>query len=432
MPYLDKTGLTELWSNIKNKFAHSYSLDVNSTDGARIKLMSGDGTTLTNNAIPVATPTQTGLMTGDQAENVEKIKNLATVATTGSYSDLTGTPTIDTSMSSTSTNAVTNAAISSALSGKANTSHTHTKSQITDFPTSLKNPNALTIGGVTYDGSAAKSITSIKNPNPLYIYAGYNPNSSADTVEYDGSAAETIWTMYGGVVIQQSWDYDDITTALDNSQTPVLKAYYSNAANEPTWVYLLCNGLHESQSDTDTTFYMFNGMDWYGHIYIATCEQNGSVDSINKGVVIPLDVDLAAVTYLRQDTASSTYAKLANPTFTGTPKAPTAAAGTNTEQIATTAFVKTAIDASGAGVVHYKGAAASTDDLKNYVKGDYWVASAEFSYTGTDSKTVYIEKGDMLFANDTASTFAAAYFDVVQANITAMTTAEVDAICTLN
>ena len=41
--------------------------------------------------------------------------------------------------------------------------HTHTKSQITDFPTSLKNPNALTVklNGTSqgaYDGSAAKTI----------------------------------------------------------------------------------------------------------------------------------------------------------------------------------------------------------------------------------------------------------------------------------
>lgn len=42
-------------------------------------------------------------------------------------------------------------------------SHTHTKSQISDFPTTLKNPTALTLtinGTATvYDGSAAKSIT---------------------------------------------------------------------------------------------------------------------------------------------------------------------------------------------------------------------------------------------------------------------------------
>lgn len=43
-------------------------------------------------------------------------------------------------------------------------------------------------------------------------------------------------------------------------------------------------------------------------------------------------------------TALNAKAALASPTFTGTPKAPTAAAGTNTTQIATTAFVKTAVD----------------------------------------------------------------------------------------
>lgn len=43
------------------------------------------------------------------------------------------------------------------------TGHTHTKSQITDFPSSLKNPNALTVQGngttsISYDGSVAKTL----------------------------------------------------------------------------------------------------------------------------------------------------------------------------------------------------------------------------------------------------------------------------------
>ncbi len=42
-------------------------------------------------------------------------------------------------------------------------------------------------------------------------------------------------------------------------------------------------------------------------------------------------------------------APLASPALTGTPTAPTAASGTNTTQIATTAFVKAAIDAAGGG-----------------------------------------------------------------------------------
>jgi hypothetical protein len=42
----------------------------------------------------------------------------------------------------------------------------------------------------------------------------------------------------------------------------------------------------------------------------------------------------------------NTLAPLASPTFTGTPAAPTAAAGTNTTQLASTAFVKAAVDAA--------------------------------------------------------------------------------------
>ena len=46
-------------------------------------------------------------------------------------------------------------------------------------------------------------------------------------------------------------------------------------------------------------------------------------------------------------------APLASPEFSGTPTAPTAASGTNTTQIATTAFVKNAVDNAIAGVVQF-------------------------------------------------------------------------------
>ena len=69
--------------------------------------------------------------------------------------------TVDSTLSSTSINPVQNKVINSALEGKSNTNHTHTKSQITDFPSSLKNPNAITFTGAvtgTYDGSTAKTV----------------------------------------------------------------------------------------------------------------------------------------------------------------------------------------------------------------------------------------------------------------------------------
>jgi len=48
----------------------------------------------------------------------------------------------------------TKAAIDSKLAGKSDTGHTHIVSNITDFPTAIKNPEPLTINGLNYDGSS--------------------------------------------------------------------------------------------------------------------------------------------------------------------------------------------------------------------------------------------------------------------------------------
>ena len=68
-----------------------------------------------------------------------------------------GAITIDTSLSTTSTNAVQNKAIATAVNGKANTSHTHTTSEITDFPAIPDVSNYIqkssTSGLVKNDGS---------------------------------------------------------------------------------------------------------------------------------------------------------------------------------------------------------------------------------------------------------------------------------------
>jgi hypothetical protein len=59
--------------------------------------------------------------------------------------------------------------------------------------------------------------------------------------------------------------------------------------------------------------------------------------------VHPTDTSRASVTYV--DTQDALKAPIASPTFTGTPAAPTASAGTNTTQLANTAFVQAAITA---------------------------------------------------------------------------------------
>jgi hypothetical protein len=69
----------------------------------------------------------------------------------------------------------------------------------------------------------------------------------------------------------------------------------------------------------------------------------GNPDKIVKGSEIDTEFNNIA-------TAVSSKANYASPNLTGLPTAPTAAAGTNTSQLATTAFVKSAVDANSANV----------------------------------------------------------------------------------
>lgn len=108
-------------------------------------------------------------------------------------------------------------------------------------------------------------------------------------------------------------------------------------------------------------------------------------------------------------------APLASPTLTGTPKAPTATAGTNTTQIATTAFVNTAVETAMTGAAMFKGTVnANTDisSLTTYKKGWYWVVATAGTYVGETCET-----GDFIYCiSDRASAYAASDFSVVQRN----------------
>ena len=86
----------------------------------------------------------------------------------------------------------------------------------------------------------------------------------------------------------------------------------------------------------------------------------------------------------------------ASPVFTGTPEAPTASRGTNTTQIATTAFVKDACDqvqAALAGALHFKGVVNTVADLpaSGNVEGD--VYQVKTNPQGTDAEYVWTLNG---------------------------------------
>ena len=120
--------------------------------------------------------------------------------------------------------------ITPASIGAAASSHTHTKANITDFPTSMKNPNTLEIkmngqNSVSYDGAAAKSInitaSGIGAEPAFNKNTGFNKNigTTNGTVLEGSKLAEILGLTYGG--------------SLNNSNTKTLNyAYYDNTTKK--------------------------------------------------------------------------------------------------------------------------------------------------------------------------------------------------------
>lgn len=116
-------------------------------------------------------------------------------------------------------------------------------------------------------------------------------------------------------------------------------------------------------------------------------------------------------------------APLASPALTGTPTAPTAGAGTNTTQIATTAFVKASIDAAVGDSDHIaiKGTVNSSTPLPkaDYKLGDAYIVGEAGTYAGETC-----EAGDWIIAVKDYEADGAADSDwsKIQKNITSAVT----------
>lgn len=117
---------------------------------------------------------------------------------------------------------------------------------------------------------------------------------------------------------------------------------------------------------------------------------SGNAGKIVKGTEIDTEFNNIAI-------AVATKADLASPTFTGTPSAPTADQSSNSTQIATTAFVKAALDAAGGSiiqtVVSTTTGASSTTAAQNVLAATNH--SATITPTSTDSKILVLVSGSV-------------------------------------
>lgn len=152
------------------------------------------------------------------------------------------------------------------------------------------------------------------------------------------SGVSSVNTRTGAVTIQSS----DVTGAL--GFTPY------NATNPSG--YLTAGTVTSSIVTTALGYTPYNATNPAGYI------------TVSSAPVTSVATKTGAVTLVHTDISDWTatlaaYATLASPTFTGTPAAPTASSGTNTTQIASTAFVAAAV-AAGAGQLKYSARSSNT------------------------------------------------------------------------
>lgn len=148
-----------------------------------------------------------------------------------------------------------------------------------------------------------------------------------------------------------------------------------------------------------------------------------------KGATALQSVPSTYRTAAQQDAIhDGTKANVESPTFTGTPKAPTAPAGTSTNQVATCAFVHSEVAAASTGAAKYQGGITPATYIKltTYNQGWYWIVTEAGSIAGETC-----EVGDMVFCNTdntSGKTKNNAHFDVVQNNIDAIPLSVINAL----
>ena len=116
---------------------------------------------------------------------------------------------------------------------------------------------------------------------------------------------------------------------------------------------------------------------------IATCAFVEAAITGGTAGVSSFNTRTGAVIFTSADLSAAGGALLASPVFTGVPAGPTAAPGTNTTQLATTAFVEAAVAAGSAGVSSFNGRIGAVTLIANDISAAGGAVLASPAFTGT-------------------------------------------------
>ena len=406
MAYLDKPGLDALWEKVKNwtnsVHAHSMSKGASSQDGLQLMLKNG----------------------------AQSPATLSTVTITKGDITALGIPSSDTkyAVATQSDNGLMSAADKKKLDGvEANANHyVHPTSAAgakasglykvaTDAQGHVTGATAVTKSDITALGipGSQPTVTDEKvktapalDGSKFYLAGTENANGETGTLDisrqvYVKSVGVDTFTLFSEYSVNVGTDDHSVTINPDNIAFPdgtILTStdYDGNAASANSASSVQWAGVKNVPSASTTTA---------GIVKLGTTSSTAATGNHTH----------------------SDKANIASPTFTGTPKAPTADAGTNTTQIATTAFVQSAVAAASTGAAKYQGGMtpAKYTALTTYKAGWYWVVTEAGTIAGESC-----EVGDMVFCNTdhTAGTKSDAHFDIVQNNIEAIPLSVINAL----
>ena len=231
-----------------------------------------------------------------------------------------GVVTMDTAISSNSLNPVQNSAIYTALSGK--------QATITGGASTIVSSNLTANRALISNGSGKVAVSSVTSTELGYL-SGVSSNiqTQLNALEGRGRFLST-WNASTGLpttnpsslpYTYKTGDYYIVSAVGTTNYKPTGSSYTGDASTTTESATLAVN---------DT--YYYDGTNWM-------LQKNTTAEVTFASITgNPTDnINLAS--------ALNAKADLASPTFTGTPTAPTAATGTNTTQVATTAFVQDAI-----------------------------------------------------------------------------------------
>jgi hypothetical protein len=198
------------------------------------------------------------------------------------------------------------------------------------------NPNFLTASGlkISIDGSSVPIILSLAN--------GFSTSSgTVDTLSAITSAVTDAWTVPASGTYYLYIDKDISTGLLSYGYTAFEDTYSKAAPSSPTLDQCYFN-------TNDMKMYHYNGTSWEQklRVFVGKAVSDTSTVTVTHYHLvsrIPIENEVNVSTLAKAINLDDIYAKLASPALTGTPTAPTAAAGTNTDQIATMAALMTAL-----------------------------------------------------------------------------------------